>query len=125
MADEWMSWDLASIEDDAWWASAVDLQKSVFGRVVIHPEMQLTRDDIAREFRTALGQLTPVEFAQFNLMTGMHPGGPFHPLGVLTGHISMEACKWWRTRPYQADSIEEQEIRTHLSLIDLFGQLAK
>ena len=51
----------------------------------------------------------------------MHQGGPFHALATLFGLIDFDGYKYWRTREFQPDSPQEQEIRTHSSFIQLLG----
>jgi hypothetical protein len=121
MSTEMAGWDPESIEDDEYWESVFDIQEQLFGHRIWGPGVRSTIDGMNQAFLRAFERLSSIQFAQFILMNGMHAGGPFHPLATLLGLMSFEDYKTWRTRQFQPDSPDEQEIRTHSSFIELLG----
>jgi hypothetical protein len=121
MAQEMMNWDPDVIGDDACWESIFEIQERLWGVRIWGPGVDTEQDALIGAFFGAFDRLSSIQFAQFVLMNGMHQGGPFHALATLFGLIDFDGYKYWRTREFQPDSAEEQEIRTHSSFIELLG----
>lgn len=121
MAEEMATWDPGTFGDDAYWGSVFEIQERLWGTRIWGPEVEADEDVLFDAFSRAFGRLSSIQFAQFVLMNGMHRGGPFHALATLFGLIDFDGYKYWRTREFQPDSPEEQEIRTHSSFIELLA----
>jgi hypothetical protein len=121
MAEEMMTWNPDAIGDEAYWESVLEIQERLWGAKIWGPEIDAQENVLFDAFFRAFERLTSIQFAQFVLMNGMHQGGPFHALATLFGLIDFDGYKYWRTREFQPDSTEEQEIRTDSSFIELLG----
>jgi len=121
MAEEMVTWDPETIGDDAYWESVFVIQERLWGERIWGPGVDAEEDVLFDGFFRAFERLSSIQFAQFVLMNGMHQGGPFHALATLFGLIDFDGYKYWRTREFQPDSPQEQEIRTHSSFIQLLG----
>ncbi len=121
MAEEMVGWDPGSIGDDVYWNSVFTIQERLWGTRIWGPEVDAEQEVLNDAFSRAFKRLSSIQFAQFVLMNGMHRGGPFHPLAALLGVIDFADYKYWRTREFQPDSQEEQNIRTQSSFIELLG----
>lgn len=121
MAEEMISWDPTRIGDDPYWESVFQIQERLWGTRLWGPGIDAEEDVLRDILLRAFGKLSSIQFAQFVLMNGMHRGGPFHAFATLFGIIDFDGYKYWRTREFQPDSPEEQEIRTHSSFIELLG----
>jgi hypothetical protein len=121
MAEEMATWDPDGIGDDGYWQSVFEIQEALWGARIWGPGIGAEADVLFDAFSRAFERLPSVQFAQFVLMNGMHRGGPFHALATLFGLLDFEGYKYWRTREFQPDSPEEQEIRTHSAFIELLG----
>lgn len=121
MAEEMVTWDPETIGDEAYWESVFFIQERLWGARIWGPDVVAEEDVLFDGFFRAFERLTSIQFAQLVLMNGMHRGGPFHALATLFGLIDFDGYKYWRTREFQPDSPQEQEIRTHSSFIQLLG----
>ena len=121
MAEEMVTWDPDAIGDDAYWESVFEIHERMWGARIWGPGVDAEKDVLFDAFFRAFERLSSIQFAQFVLMNGMHRGGPFHALATLFGLIDFNGYKYWRTREFQPNSPEEQEIRTHSSFIELLG----
>jgi len=121
MAEEMIGWDPARIGDEPYWESVFQIQERLWGARIWGPGVNAEKDVLCDAFSRAFGMLSSIQFAQFVLMNGMHRGGPFHALATLFGLIDFDGYKYWRTREFQPDSPEEQEIRTHSAFIELLN----
>lgn len=121
MAQEMVTWDPDTFGDEAYWQSVFEIQERLCGARLWGPGVKAQEGVLSDAFQRAFERLTSIQFAQFVLMNGMHRGGPFHALAALFGIIDFDAYKYWRTREFQPDSPQEQEIRTHSSFIQLLG----
>ncbi len=121
MAEEMVSWDPEAIGDDDYWESVFEIQERLLGARIWGPGVDAQEEVLFAAFFSAFERLTSIQFAQFVLMNGMHQGGPFHALATLFGLLDFEGYKYWRTREFQPDSREEQNIRTQSSFIELLG----
>jgi len=121
MAQEMVTWDPRTFGDAAYWESVFEIQEHLCGTRIWGPGVQAQEEVLGDAFVRAFERLTSIQFAQFVLMNGMHRGGPFHALAALFGIIDFDGYKTWRTREFQPDSPQEQEIRTHSSFIQLLG----
>jgi hypothetical protein len=121
MAEEMMTWDPESIGDQVYWESVFVIQERLWGKRIWGPDVDSEEGVLFDGFFRAFERLSSIQFAQFILMNGMHRGGPFHALATLFGLIDFDGYKYWRTREFQPDSPQEQEIRAHSSFIQLLG----
>lgn len=71
-----------------------------------------------------MASLTRTQRVQFILMEGMHAAGLFLPLAAVTGVITFEQYAWYMCQGFQPDSPEEQERRSEIAYIQLYGELA-
>jgi hypothetical protein len=121
MAEEMISWDPDRIGNETYWASVFDIQERLWGARTWGPGVESEKDVLFNSFFSAFERLSSIQFAQFVLMNGMHNGGPFHALATLFGLMDFDGYKCWRSLPFQPDSPEEQEIRTHSAFIELLA----
>jgi len=121
MAEEMMNWDPDAMGDDAYWESVFEIQERLWGDRIWGPGVDAEEDVLFDAFFRAFERLSSIQFAQFVLMNGMHQGGPFHAFATLFRLIDLDVYNYWRTREFQPDSPEEQEIRTQSSFIELLG----
>jgi hypothetical protein len=73
----------------------------------------------------AMSSLTRSQRTQFILMNGMHGAPVFLCLAVIHGFCTFEEYTDVISAPYQADSLEEQEVRKAVSYMALFGCLTE
>jgi hypothetical protein len=73
----------------------------------------------------AMISLTRSQRTQFILMNGMHGAPVFLCLAVIHGFCTFEEYTDVISAPYQADSVEEQEVRKAVSYMALFGCLTE
>lgn len=71
-----------------------------------------------------MARLTRTQRVQFILMNGMHAAGTFLPLAVITGDCDFERYASYLCQGFQPDSPEEQERRTEIAYIRLYGEIA-
>lgn len=121
MAKEMVTWDPHTFGDDVYWQSVFEIQKRLWGARVWGPGLDVEEEILFDAFFGTFERLSSIQFAQFVLLNGMHRGGPFHAFATLFGLIDFEGYKYWRTRDFQPDSIEMQQISTQSSLIELLG----
>ncbi len=121
MAKEMVSWDPNSFGDDSYWDSVFDIQERLWGDRYWGPGLETSEELLFNSFLKAFSNLSSIQFTQFVLMNGMHQGGPFHALATLFGWLDFDSYNSWRTRGYQPDSVDEQEIRTQSAFIRLLG----
>jgi hypothetical protein len=121
MAEEMVTWAPDTIGDEMYWESVFQIQERLWGARIWGPGVDAEEDVLLDALSGAFERMSSIQFAQFVLMNGMHRGGPFHALATLFGLIDFDGYKHWRTRNFQPDSPEEQEIRTQGSFIELLG----
>lgn len=119
MAEEMCGWDPASFGDHNYWNSVFKIQEELWEERFWGPELPMRKDALLSAFSQALNALSSLQLAQFVLMNGMHPGGPFHPLAYLFNLMDFKTYKECRTYGFQPDSLEEQEIRTQSEFVRL------
>lgn len=124
VAEQYSQIDFGSDDGDSYLNSLMEVQERVWGTVLCGPGKSTTKDELARHFISSLEGVGGFKFSQFVLLNGMQSGGPFHPIALLTGLMDWDEFNYWRTFPFQADSDEEQQIRTQNASIQLLGQLA-
>lgn len=121
IAQEMVSWNPETIGDDAYWESVFAIQERMWGERIWGPDVEVEEDVVFDRFLRTFERLSSIEFAQFVLMNSMHQGGPFHALATIFWLIDFDGYTYWRTREFQPDSPQEQEIRTHTAFIQLLG----
>jgi len=121
MAQEMVSWDTSAFGDDIYWSEVSELQAVLWGEVLWGRGLEPESETLEAAFSATFERLSSIQFAQFVLMNGMHPGGPFHPLALLFGVQDSESYLQSRTRGHQPDSLEEQKIRTDTAFIQLLA----
>lgn len=121
MAREMVGWNTASFGDETYWDEVASIQMGLWREVLWGRGVQADYEPLATAFNATFEQLSSIQFAQFILMNGMHPGGPFHPLALLFNAMDLDSYLESRTRGFQPDSVEEQEIRTQTSFIQLLA----
>jgi hypothetical protein len=75
-------------------------------------------------FAEGMKKLSPVQRTQFVLLSGMYNCGFPVVLATVLGHLTFERYASLKCEGLQSDSDEEQETRTHISLIQLLGMVA-
>ena len=121
MAEEMIGWNPQTFGDESYWESVFAIQERLYGTRVWGPGVDADEGVLLEAFSGAFERLSSIQFAQFVLMNGMHRGGPFHALATLFGIMDFDNYRYWRSREFQPDSGEEQEMRAHSSFIELLG----
>lgn len=102
----------------------MDAQKAVLSQPIWGQGISIDQADAVKILSQGMASLTRTQRVQFILMNGMHAAGLFLPLATVTGVITYDQYAWYMCQGFQPDSPEEQERRTEIAYIQLYGELA-
>lgn len=100
------------------------VQKSLLSEPIWGKGVKVSREKAVDILGEGMARLTRTQRVQFILMNGMHAAGTFLPLAVITGNCDFEKYALGVCQGLQPDSPEEQERRTEIAYIKLYGDIA-
>ncbi len=103
----------------------VRVQEHLWGHEIWRNGLLVPAAQARFDLALAMSSLTRSQRTQFILMNGMHGGPVFLCLAVIHGFCTFEEYTDAISAPYQADSLEEQEVRKAVSYMALFGCLTE
>jgi len=95
----------------------LQMQKECLGEVYWGPDVKVRRDRFVQAVHDTLNRLTAIQQTQFVLSSGMQNDGLFLPLGLAAAVLTNETYNYFQTANYQADSMQEQQVRTDAAII--------
>ena len=103
---------------------AEEVQSRMLPFAIWGPSIVANSARAVEAIQVAVAKLDPVEATQVVLLNGMHGADIFLALATVTGIISFERYKDFKTDGLAPDSEEEQFLRISASFIELFGDVA-
>lgn len=101
-----------------------EAQRRVLGTVVWGPGIDRPAAEVAPIVEEGLRRLSPEQHAQMTLMGGMHDSCHVLRLAVVAGTLDAEEYIQQASRHQAPDSPDEQDLRTSMAYISLYGNLA-
>ena len=111
-----------TIPDDAL-ESIMKVQEMLLSEPVWGLEIQPDLEHAVPILVEGMAKLSPVQRAQFTLLSGMYNAGVLAVLAAVLGCIKFERYAVLKCEGFQPDSEEEQTLRTHLAFIELLGKI--
>lgn len=102
---------------------AMAVQERLFENPIWGAGIAIDANEAVEIVYEGIQDLTSIQWAQWQLMNGMHEGGLFLPLAQVLGLNSWEQYMRWKTDDFQPDSFEEQAVRTETMFIKMLGDL--
>jgi len=100
------------------------MQSDVFSAPIWGPGIQVPVDHAEDILHAALKSLTDSQQAQITLLSGMYNTWAMVVMATVLGYMSFDRYAEIMAQGLPPDSVDEQELRTHLSFIELLGTLS-
>ena len=97
------------------------MQSEVFSAPIWGPGIQVAVDNAVDILNTAMKRLTEGQQAQVTLLSGMYNTWAMVVMATVLGYMSFERYAEIMAEGSPPDSVDEQELRTHLTYIELLG----